>query len=183
MGYRLGESTVQQYFDVNGDPLAGGTIEFFIWNTSTPTAVYEDDSGTSAGTSVSLNSIGAPENAGGTAIALFFDTDVIYKIIRKDASGTPIAPTIGPYAGDGGLDAIPLGGTVAGEEITGILVWEDSFNARQWSIGEESIFHDSLCRHSPENAPPNSHSNVSFPYVVHLPWVGIYCLVHSFHHW
>ena len=96
MGYILGEPTVQQYFDANGDPLENGTIEFYVWNTSTPTAIYSDSTGTSAGTSVTLNSIGAPSN-GGTSIALFFDTSVIYKIIRKDSFGTAISPTIGPY--------------------------------------------------------------------------------------
>ena len=101
MGYILGEPTVQQYFDANGDPLENGTIEFFIWNTSTPTAIYSDSTGTSAGTSVTLNSIGAPAN-GGTSIALFFDTTVVYKIVRKDSAGSAIAPTIGPYYASGG---------------------------------------------------------------------------------
>ena len=105
MGYILGEPTVQQYFDANGDPLENGTIEFFIWNTSTPTAIYSDSTGTSAGTSVTLNSIGAPAN-GGTSIALFFDTNVIYKIVRKDAAGSAIAPTIGPYQAGGWADEI-----------------------------------------------------------------------------
>ena len=96
MGYILGEPTVQQYFDANGDPLENGTIEFFIYNTSTPTPIYSNSTGTSAGTSVTLNSIGAPAN-GGTSIALFFDTGIVYKIVRKDAAGSAIAPTIGPY--------------------------------------------------------------------------------------
>lgn len=102
MAYRLGESTVQQYFDANGDPLVNGTIEFYLTNTTTPTPIYSDSIGTSAGTSVTLNSIGAPSN-GGTAIALYFDDSVSYKIVRKDASGTVIDPTIDPYVIDGGL--------------------------------------------------------------------------------
>lgn len=97
MAYVLGEPTVQQYFDANGDPLENGTIEFFLTGTSTPTAVYSDSSGTSLGTSVTLNSIGAPQTTGGVAAALFFDSTVTYKMIRKDSAGTAIAPTIDPY--------------------------------------------------------------------------------------
>jgi hypothetical protein len=96
MAYLLGEPTVQQYFDVNGDPLVNGTVEFYVTGTSTPATIYSDSAGTAIGTSVTLNTLGAPENSG-TAVALFFDTGVIYKIIRKDASGTPIPPTIDPY--------------------------------------------------------------------------------------
>ena len=96
MAYLLGEPTVQQYFDVNGDPLVNGTVEFYVTGTSTPATIYSDSAGTAIGTSVTLNTLGAPENSG-TAVALFFDDQVTYKIIRKDASGTPIAPTIDPY--------------------------------------------------------------------------------------
>lgn len=98
MAYVLGEPTVQQYFDANGDPLENGTIEFYITGTSTPTAIYSDSSGTSLGTSVTLNSIGAPKSSGGTAVALYFDTTVTYKIVRKDSAGTTIPPTIDPYS-------------------------------------------------------------------------------------
>ena len=97
MGYILGEPTVQQYFDANGDPLENGTIEFYVWDTSTPTGIYSDSTGTSAGKSVTLNSIGAPMY-GGTSIALFFYTNIVYKIVRKDSFGTVIEPTIGPYS-------------------------------------------------------------------------------------
>ena len=132
MGYILGEPTVQQYFDANGDPLENGTIEFFIWNTSTPTAIYSDSTGTSAGTSVTLNSIGAPAN-GGTSIALFFDTGVIYKIVRKDSFGSAISPTIGPYYGSGGggffIDAVDSGASDSLYDYTG------TFDGQQAQVG------------------------------------------------
>ena len=131
MGYILGEPTVQQYFDANGDPLENGTIEFFIWNTSTPTAIYSDSTGTSAGTSVTLNSIGAPAN-GGTSIALFFDTTVIYKIVRKDSAGSAIAPTIGPYFPTGAsneVDAVSVSASDSLYTRTGIV------NGEQVSVG------------------------------------------------
>lgn len=97
MAWILGEPTVQQYFDANGDALVNGSIEFFETGTSTPAAVASDSGGVSTATSYTLNSIGAPQTSGGTAIALFFDSSITYKIVRKDASGTPIAPTIDPY--------------------------------------------------------------------------------------
>lgn len=98
MAYVLGTPTVQQFFDASGDPLESGTLEFYLTGTSTPTEVYEDSAGTSAGTTVSLNNRGAPTNAGGTEISLFFDTAITYKIILKDAAGTQIDPVIDPYS-------------------------------------------------------------------------------------
>lgn len=97
MAYKLGEPTVQQYFDANGDPLVNGSIEFYVTGTSTPAAVASDSAGGATATSYTLNSIGAPQTAGGTAIALYFDDTVTYKIVRKDAAGTVIDPTIDPY--------------------------------------------------------------------------------------
>ena len=102
MAYVLGEPTVQQYFDANGDPLVSGTIEFYVADTTTPATVYSDDSGTAIGTSVTLSSLGAPLN-GNTAVALFFDSEVSYKIIRKDSAGIEIEPTIEPYIVGGGV--------------------------------------------------------------------------------
>lgn len=95
--YILGEPTVQGYYDASGDPLSGGSVEFYLAGTSTPTNVFQDDSGTSAGTSVTLNSLGQPQNGSGTAIPLYFDIEVSYKIIVKDSSGTQQGATIDPY--------------------------------------------------------------------------------------
>jgi hypothetical protein len=113
MPYKLGEPTVQQYFDASGDPLVGGRIEFYLWNTTTATPVYSDSIGTSVGTSVSLDLNGAPVNANGTPIALFFDTAVTYRIVRKDAADGVIGPTIGPYV------PMPVEGTTAGTYAAG----------------------------------------------------------------
>jgi hypothetical protein len=101
MAYVLGEPTVQQYFDHNGDPLVNGSIEFYISGTTTPTPIYSDAGGTAAGVVISLNSNGAPQNDQGTPIPLFFNTSRTYKIVRKDANGTVIAPTIDPYSPKG----------------------------------------------------------------------------------
>ena len=139
MGYILGEPTVQQYFDANGDPLENGTIEFYVWNTSTPTAIYSDSTGTSAGTSVTLNSIGAPAN-GGTSIALFFDTNMVYKIVRKDSFGTAISPTIGPYYGSGGggffIDAVDSGASDSLYDYTGTFDGQQSQVGGYYTVGD-----------------------------------------------
>lgn len=97
MAFELGGPFAEQFFDSSGDPLVNGTIEFFVWNTTTPTPIYSDSIGTAIGTSVTLGNIGQPINSG-TNVALFFDTDVTYKIVRKDASGTEIGPTLGPFS-------------------------------------------------------------------------------------
>ena len=115
MSYVLGEPTVQQYFDSNGDPLVNGTIEFYLSGTTTPTSIYSDSAGTAIGTSVTLNSSGAPANSG-TAVALFFDTAVSYKIVRKDAAGVEIAPTIDPYMTPKSASAKDFG--AAGDGVT-----------------------------------------------------------------
>ena len=111
MAYVLGEPTVQAYFDANGDPLVNGTIEFYLTGTSTPTSIYSDSAGTAIGTSVTLNSSGAPANSG-TAVALFFDTDITYKIVRKDSAGVEISPTIDPYSVPSSYTSSSTGGVV-----------------------------------------------------------------------
>lgn len=97
MAYVLASLFPPGFEDANGNPLVLGTIEFYIWNTSTPTSFYVDQNGTSGGTSCALGLIGQPINGGGTSIQIFLDDAVVYKVIRKDAAGTEIAPTIGPF--------------------------------------------------------------------------------------
>ena len=104
MGFRLGTPLVQQVFDSNGDPLENGTLEFYITGTTTPTSVYSDNIGTAIGTSVTLDNEGRPANSG-TAVPLFFDDTVTYKIILKDSAGTEIDPTIDPYSVSGAVEA------------------------------------------------------------------------------
>jgi len=96
--YRLLQAFPMQWEDANGIPLVGGTLEFQRWDTSASIALYSSSAGVSLGTSCSLNSLGVPETSGGTPCQLFGSTDDTfgYKIIRKDALGSVIAPTIGP---------------------------------------------------------------------------------------
>lgn len=98
MSFRLLQALPAQYEDASGNPLVGGTIEAFLWNTTTPTPLYSDESGTVIGVTVSLNSRGEPQTSGGTAVQLFGNTAITqgYKLVRKDADGAVIPPTLGP---------------------------------------------------------------------------------------
>lgn len=78
-----------QFMDSNGDPLSGGVLEFYLAGTTTPANLYSDSSGTSIGTSITLNSDGYPES-GGNIITLFRDTAVDYKIIALTAAAVTI---------------------------------------------------------------------------------------------
>ncbi len=71
-----------QFFDGNGVPLGGGTVEFFVAGTSTPLDSFTDSSGLTANTNpVLLNSRGEPPNG------LYAIDSVGYKIVLKDQIG------------------------------------------------------------------------------------------------
>ena len=79
-------NVVPQFFDNLGDPLVGGTLNAYIAGTSTPTNMFSDNTGTVAGTSVTLDSRGEPT----TIKLIWLDTDVSYKFILKDSTGATI---------------------------------------------------------------------------------------------
>lgn len=67
-----------------GAPYAGGTLYFYATNSSTPLAVYSDETlSSSIGTSVPLNSAGRPDTA-------IFLQNLPYKVVLKDSSGNEI---------------------------------------------------------------------------------------------
>jgi len=78
-----------QIMDGNGDPLSGGTLEFYLSGTTTPTNLFSNSTGTSIGTSLTLNSSGYPES-GGNVITLFRDTAINYKVICKTSGGSTV---------------------------------------------------------------------------------------------
>ena len=86
----LGPLPFQFQDTVTSVNLSGGSIEFYLAGTSTPTNLFSDNSGTSIGTSVTLNSGGMPES-GGSVVTLFRDADIDLKLTLKDASGTEIS--------------------------------------------------------------------------------------------
>lgn len=71
----------QQWFDNNGNPLAGGELEFYEPGTSTPKIVYSDAAQTtSIGTSVTLDAAGRAQIFGVGS----------YKVIVKTSSGATV---------------------------------------------------------------------------------------------
>jgi hypothetical protein len=81
-----------QFVDESGDTLVSGTLEFYLAGTTTATDLYSDSSGTSIGTSITLNARGMPES-GGNIITLFRDQSKALKIVGKDAVAATIFTT------------------------------------------------------------------------------------------
>lgn len=75
-----------QLQDASGDNLSGGSLEFYLSGTTTPTNFFSDNAGTSIGTSITLNASGYPES-GGNVITLFRDAEIAVKVVGKTASG------------------------------------------------------------------------------------------------
>ena len=78
--------TVEHFHNDDGTLLSGGTLEFYIAGTSTPTPFYIDSAATLGGTTVTLNDRGEPEVSGNQAI-IWLSSDVNYKVVAKNASG------------------------------------------------------------------------------------------------
>lgn len=78
--------TVEHFHNDDGTLLSGGTLEFYIAGTSTPTPFYIDSAATLGGTSVTLNARGEPE-VSGNAVIIWLSSDVNYKVVAKNALG------------------------------------------------------------------------------------------------
>ena len=87
--YRQAASFVPQFVDTNGTPLTGGTLEAYLAGTTTATAMYTDNIGTSAGAVITLNARGEPEVSGNTVL-VWVDETIDYKFVLKDALGASI---------------------------------------------------------------------------------------------
>jgi len=118
--------TAPQVEDANGDPLVGGSITAYLWDTSTPTPMYTNAAGDGADTSFTLNTLGNPQTDAGTAIDIFLDTAITYKFIIRDSAGTQVGPTIGPV--------YPAGGTGQTAEFASL----EEFRASSFS-GSEAV--------------------------------------------
>lgn len=83
-------SILERITDANGDPVPGGTIEFYDAGTSTPKTVYADaDLTVSLGTSVEADSGGYPISGGTTKTMIYVGT-ASYKAVVKDADGVTL---------------------------------------------------------------------------------------------
>lgn len=94
-----------QYFDDDGDPLAGGSVEFYLGSTSTASNLayptYDDAvAGTNTlGTSTTLDSAGRKQ--------IWF-TDIAMKYIVKNSLGVQVGTTIDDLFGSGSGDVITV---------------------------------------------------------------------------
>ena len=76
--------------NTNGDPISGGTVEFYSPGTTTPLTVYSDkDLTTPIGTSLTTDSGGYP-SSGGNKCIVYTSTDAL-KLILKDDAGVSLA--------------------------------------------------------------------------------------------
>lgn len=89
MAYYPSTHFVPQFTDDNGNLLSGGSLEAYVGGTSTPTNMFTDDSGTSAGAVITLNSRGEPEVSGNTVV-VYLDDSVTYKFTLKTSGGVAI---------------------------------------------------------------------------------------------
>lgn len=79
-----------------GELLSGGSIEAYLANSVTPTNMFTNPTGASAGATITLNSGGFPE-VGGNIVNIWLDASITYKFILKNSSGTEI-DTIEPVS-------------------------------------------------------------------------------------
>lgn len=124
-------NTPLQYMDLNGDPMTGGTLEFYRAGTTTPTPLYNSD-GTSIGTSIALNSRGMPES-GGSVITLFRNPALAIKVVLKNASGATIATSdnIPTTASFDSTSADKLGTVAENADVTNAATVGAVVNGRQ----------------------------------------------------
>lgn len=88
--YRYLHPVPLQFQDpVSSANLSGGTLYFYESGTVTATDLFSDSSGTSIGSSITLDSGGFP-SVGGNVITLFRDQSVDLKIVGKNAAGATI---------------------------------------------------------------------------------------------
>lgn len=97
--YTLGPYEQRQYFDLNGNPLAGGKIYTYITGSVTPAVTYTNWTGTAATNPIVLDSQGRTR--------IYLDPLVSYKFVLTDANGVgvgldmdPISLNIGTVTGD-----------------------------------------------------------------------------------
>lgn len=102
MAYVKADAWVLQQIATTGLPLVGGSVSAYITGTTTPLAMYTDSAGNGSATSFTLNSLGMPQSAGGTAIDIYLDDAYVYKFIIRDSSGVAVGPTIDPVYPGGG---------------------------------------------------------------------------------
>lgn len=96
MAYVKAQLEVLQQIAATGLPLVGGRVSAYVWDTVTAQAMYTSSAGAGSATYFTLNSLGQPQSAGGTAVDIFLDDTKVYKFIITDSNSTQVGPVIGP---------------------------------------------------------------------------------------
>ena len=74
-----------QFLNNTGGVLAGGTLQFYVTGTTTPTSTYSDAALTTPNTNpITLNSAGRSDTS------VFLDSTITYKLVLKDSGGSTI---------------------------------------------------------------------------------------------
>jgi hypothetical protein len=110
---------VQFQDSVSSLNMIGGTLEFYLAGTSTPTNIFSDNVGTSVGTSIDLNAGGYPES-GGNVITLFRDSSISLKIVGKNSSDVIV------WTADNIEDALVLLSSTANGKGASVISVEDA---------------------------------------------------------
>lgn len=137
MAYKPLIALPPQFVDGDGLPISGGSLSAFLAGSTTPSTMYTDNIGTSAGTVVTLNARGEPEVSGNT-VTIWINDALSYKFVLKNALGgslwtvdnisvlpTPTPPNYGAI----------LCGTSATIAISGVTELTDAWNTNHLSSG------------------------------------------------
>lgn len=87
--YFSSSSFPPQFEDGNGDPAANYVLHAFLAGTTTPTNMFADNAGTSAGTTITLDSQGYPATSG-TRHSIWLDSGITYDIELRDATDVTV---------------------------------------------------------------------------------------------
>lgn len=109
-----------QLQDGSGDNYTSAELSFFLAGTSTPTNMYSNNTGTSIGSTITLNANGYPES-GGNVITLFRDTSINLKVVFKTAAAGSVI-----WTADGLKDALVLLGSTSNGDGASLVSIEDA---------------------------------------------------------
>jgi hypothetical protein len=141
MSYYPATPFVPQFLTDTGVPLSGGTITAYLADTTTPTNMFIDDAGTSAGSVITLNARGEPQVSGNTVV-IWLGSAISYKFVLKDASSVT-KWTINDIANAGGelrTDLANTTDTALGDALIGVK--KTGGNATTQHIVNESRMFD-----------------------------------------
>lgn len=119
------QPTPLQFQDGNGDPFTGAVLAFFLSGTTTPTNLFSDNTGTSVGNNITLNSSGYPES-GNNVITLFSDSSIPIKLILFPNAAAHASLTGAIWTSDTLEDALVLLASTSNAKGASLIGIEDS---------------------------------------------------------